>query len=137
MGYGLSWIQMSIGDDSDDEGDLDPCKELNMYLDSRHEVQSEGLVEWWGVSALTHHHNVLLTDSYPRVSTIPLATPPSPTLRKTISQSKDPQLPRSVRFQVVGSLVLTYATDSKRIRLKHSRLSRVRFRMGLLTSVMK
>ena len=76
---------MSIGDDSDDEGDLDSRKEFNAYLDSRREVQSEGLVEWWGVSALTHHHDVLLTDSYPCVSTIPLATPPSPTLCETIS----------------------------------------------------
>ena len=137
VGYGSSWIQMSIGDDSDDEADLDPRKELNAYLDSKREVRSEGLVEWWGVSVLTHHHDVLLTDRYPRVSTIPLATPPSPTSRETISRSKDPQLPQSARFQVVGSLVLTYATDSKRIRSKHSRSSRVPFGMGLSTSVMK
>ena len=128
---------MSIGDDSDDEGDLDPHKELNAYLDSRCEVRSEGLVEWWGVSALTHHHDVLLTDSYPRISTILLATPPSPTLRETISRSKDPQLPWSAHFQVVGSLVLTYATDSKWICSKHSRSSRVHFGMGLLMLVMK
>jgi hypothetical protein len=137
MGYGSSWIQMSIGDDSDDEGALDPRKELNEYLDSKREVRREGLVEWWGVSVLTHHHDILLTDCYPHVSTIPLATPPSPASRETISRSKDPLLPQSARFQVVGLLVLTYAIDSKWIRSKHSRSSRVPFGTGLSTSVTK
>ena len=128
---------MSIGDDSDDEGALDPRKELNEYLDSKREVRREGVVEWWGVSVLAHHHNSLLTDRCPRVSTIPLATPPSPASHETILRSKGLQLPQSARFRVVGSLVLTYAIDSKRIHSKHSRSSRVPFGMGLSMSVTK
>ena len=121
---------MALGDDSDDEGDLDPHRELNEYLNSKREERKEGLVEWWGVSVLAHHHDILLTDCYPCVSTIPLATPPSPASRETISQSKDPLLPQSVHFQVEGSPGRTYAIDSRRIHLKHSRSSRVRSGMG-------
>jgi hypothetical protein len=130
QGYGSSWMQMALGDDSDDNGDLDPRKELNEYLKSKREERKEGLVEWWGVSVLAHHHDILLTDHYPCVSTILLATPPSPALRETISQSKGPLLPQSVRFQVEGSLGRTYTIDSRWIHLKHSRSSRVPFRMG-------
>ena len=32
VGYRLNWMQMSLEDDSDDEGILDPCKELTVYL---------------------------------------------------------------------------------------------------------
>jgi hypothetical protein len=50
MGYGSNWMHMSLDNDSDDEGPLDPHKELNEYLDSKREERKEGLVEWWGVS---------------------------------------------------------------------------------------
>ena len=84
-------MQLALGGDSDDEDLSDPRKELNDYLDSRREEPREGLVEWWGVSVITHHHDILLTDLYPRVSTILLATPPSPASRETISRSKGPR----------------------------------------------
>ncbi|KAF8258738.1 ribonuclease H-like domain-containing protein [Lactarius quietus] len=48
IGYGSNWMQMSLGDDSDDEDIDDPCKELTQYLESGREVWKEGLVEWWG-----------------------------------------------------------------------------------------
>ena len=64
-----------------------------------------------GKSHINNQHDILLTDGY---STIPLVTPPYPTLHETTLhdttlhettlQSKGPRLPWSVRFQVVGSL---------------------------------
>jgi hypothetical protein len=54
-----------------------------------------------GKSHINNQHDILLTDGY---STIPLVTPPYPTLHETTLQSKGPRLPRSVRFRVVGSL---------------------------------
>jgi hypothetical protein len=49
-GYGSRWMQLSLDDESDDEENLDPRKELTLYLDSKCEEPKEGLVEWWGVS---------------------------------------------------------------------------------------
>jgi hypothetical protein len=43
-------MQLSLGDDSEDDCPLDPCKELMEYLESKCEYWKEGLVEWWGVS---------------------------------------------------------------------------------------
>lgn len=43
-------MQLSLNDDSDNEGTADPRKELTRYLESRREEAKEGLVEWWGVS---------------------------------------------------------------------------------------
>jgi hypothetical protein len=137
QGYRSSWMQMALGDDSNDDGDLDPHKELNEYLKSKHEEWKEGLMEWWGVSVLAHHHDILLTDRYLCISTILLTTPPSPALHKTISQSKGPLLPRSMHFQVEGSLGHTYAINSRWIHLKHSRSSRVPFGMGSSMSLTK
>jgi hypothetical protein len=45
-------MQLSLHDDSDDEGTPDPRKELNDYLDSKREERKEVLVEWWGVNIL-------------------------------------------------------------------------------------
>ena len=119
---------MALGDDSDDDDISDPRKELNDYLESKREEPREGLVEWWGVSVLAHYHTFPLTVPY--VSTIPFATPPLLASRETISRSKGPQLLRSARFRVVGSLGHTYAINSRQIHLRHSRLSRVHFGMG-------
>ena len=55
MGYRSNWIQQSLDDNSDNEDILDPCKELNEYLDSKCEEQKEDLVEWWGVSHSLHN----------------------------------------------------------------------------------
>jgi hypothetical protein len=49
-GYRSRWMQLSLDDESDDEENLDPRKELTLYLDSKREEPKEGLVEWWGVS---------------------------------------------------------------------------------------
>ncbi len=45
-------MQLSLDNDSDDEGIPDPRKELNGYLDSKRKERKEGLVEWWGVRIL-------------------------------------------------------------------------------------
>jgi hypothetical protein len=68
ISYGSNWMQMSLDDDSDNEGIHDPCKELTDYLESKHKEQKEGLVEWWGVSGLAYHHNTLLTDPCPMLA---------------------------------------------------------------------
>jgi hypothetical protein len=54
VGYGSNWMQLSLNDDSDDEGTPDPRKELTLYLESGREEPKEGLVEWWGVSLAFH-----------------------------------------------------------------------------------
>ena len=54
VGYGLNWIQQSLGDNSDNRDILDPHKELNEYLESKCEEWKEGLMEWWGVSQSLH-----------------------------------------------------------------------------------
>ena len=67
VGYGLIWMQLSLNDGSEDEDPLDPHKKLTEYLESKHEEQKEGIVEWWGVSMacilslhlLTDHHSML------------------------------------------------------------------------------
>lgn len=41
---------MSLEDNNNNESTLDPHKELNEYLDSKHEERKDRLVEWWGVS---------------------------------------------------------------------------------------
>lgn len=46
MGYGSNWIQLSLAGDNDNEGILDPRKELTGYLESDREVPKEGIVEW-------------------------------------------------------------------------------------------
>jgi hypothetical protein len=64
MGYSANWMQLLLDDDSEDKCPLNPCKELTEYLESKHEDQKEGLVEWWGVSLLAYHYVFLLTDRY-------------------------------------------------------------------------
>jgi len=135
VGYGSNWMLLALGDDSGDEGISDPRKELNDYLESKREELREGLVEWWGVSVLAHHHTYLLTKLY--VSTTPFATPPLPASRETILRSKGPPLLQSARFQVVDSLGHTYAIDSRQIHSRRSRLLKAHFGMGSLMSVTK
>jgi hypothetical protein len=57
-------MQLSLDDDSEDECPLDPHKELTEYLESKHEEQKEGLVEWWGVNMDCNCYYDLLTDHY-------------------------------------------------------------------------
>jgi hypothetical protein len=138
VGYGSNWMQLSLDDDSDDEGTPDPCKELNEYLDSKHEELREGLVEWWGVSlayitSLGCPANSLL----PRVSIIPLVTLPSPASHEIILQSKDHLLPQSMLSRVVGSLEPTYAIDSSQTHSRRFRSSRALFAMAFSMPVMK
>jgi hypothetical protein len=135
VSYGSNWMLMALGDDSNDDDISSPCKKLNDYLESKCEKLREGLMEWWGVSVLAHYYTFPLTVPY--ISTNPFATPPSPTSRETISQSKGPQLLQSAHFQVVGSLGRTYTINLRQIHLRHSRLSRVHFGMGSLMLVTK
>ena len=129
IGNGLNWMQLSLDNDSDEDCSLDCCWELTDYLESKREVQKEGLVEWWGVSlACMYPYHILLMDL--NTSTIPFITPPSPTLHETILPFKDPPLRWSIHFWVVGSPGPTYTTVSRPLRSRHSRSSRVCFAMG-------
>ena len=71
-------MQLSLGDDSDDEDISDPRKELKSYLESKREDRNEGLVEWWGVSMFAHRHTFLLTDHRPTLAQFPSLSHPRP-----------------------------------------------------------
>jgi hypothetical protein len=135
LGYGSNWMQLSLDDDSDEEGTPDPHKELNEYLDSKREVRKEGLVEWWGVSILL----ILLSCPTNRlhVSIILLAILHSPASRVTISRFKDRLSPQSALFRAGGSPELTYAIDSRPTHSRHFRSSRAPFATGFSTPPMK
>jgi hypothetical protein len=137
MGYGSNWMHMSLDNDSDDEGPLDPHKELNEYLDSKREERKEGLVEWWGVSL------ACILSWYPTdklllyVSIILFITLSSPASHETILPFKGPRLPRSKHSRAVGSQGLIYAIVSRQIPLRHSRSSRVHTATGFSMPAMK
>ena len=131
----MLWATDQIGcncllDDSEDDGPLDPWKELTEYLYSKCEHQKERLVEWWRVSMACMLSWCLTNILLPYVSIILFAITPSPTLCETILPFKGPWLPQSMHFQVVSSLGPTYTTVSRELCLRHSRLSRAHIAMG-------
>lgn len=71
-------MQLSLGDDSEDEAPPDPRAELNEYLSSKREEHKEGLVEWWGVSLLFISLQCPTNGLPLYTSTILAVTPPSP-----------------------------------------------------------